>query len=99
VKILIAALALWALLGAAAAHARTTHASPFRPNCRIEHRVHSGWLTRSELRALRAEQRTIDRIRHRALADGVIVPAEARQLARARDRARRRIHRLTHDGL
>jgi hypothetical protein len=97
VKTLIAALMLSALLGAAAAHAGTVHARQFRQHCRIEHGVHGGGLTRSELRALRTEQRKIDRIRHRALADGVIVPAEARQLDRAQDRASRHIYRLTRN--
>lgn len=96
-KTLIAALALSTLLGAAGAQAGTIHTRQVRQHCRIEHGVQSGWLTRSEVRALRTEQRAIDRIRYRALADGVVVPAEARQLIRAQDRASRHIYRLTRN--
>lgn len=85
------------LILAGAAHAGMLQSRQYRQDCRIEHGVQHGWLTPREQRALQVERRQLDRIRYRGLADGVIVPAEARQLARAQARVERDIYRLTHN--
>lgn len=57
----------------------------------------SGELTRSEARALKAEQRHIRRVEKRAKADGVVTKGEKAKLSRKQNKANRHIRRQKHD--
>lgn len=57
----------------------------------------SGELTRSETRALKAEQRHIRRVERRAKADGEVTPDEKMRLNNMQNRANRHIRRQKND--
>ncbi len=82
--------------------ASTAHAGPVtnreaRQRARIHQGVASGQLTRGETTALRHEQRHIETMRERALADGHMGPAEGARLDQAQNHANRDIYRLKHN--
>ncbi len=68
-----------------------------RQRARIAQGVQSGQLTAGEAARLRAGQRRVHRIEHRAKADGVVTPRERARLERGQDRQSRAIHRLKHN--
>ncbi|MTI23826.1 hypothetical protein E1163_02570 [Fulvivirga kasyanovii] len=57
----------------------------------------SGELTRSEARALKAEQRHIRRVERRTKADGEVTPDERERLNNMQNRANRHIRRQKND--
>ncbi|MEL6256130.1 MAG: hypothetical protein AAFR87_29260 [Bacteroidota bacterium] len=64
---------------------------------RIKQGVRSGELTRKETKALRAQQRHINRTKKRAKADGVVTPAERKVISRKQNRASKSIRRQKND--
>ncbi len=64
---------------------------------RIREGVASGSLTKKEARHLRARQAEIRHDKRVAKMDGVVTPAERRQLQQEQRRASRAIHRQQHD--
>jgi hypothetical protein len=83
---------------AAPALAGTIGRREARQRARIHQGVHGGALTAGEAKVLRHEQRHIESLRQRALADGHIGRREGAALDRAQDRASRDIYRLKHNG-
>ena len=65
---------------------------------RIQQGARSGQLTRSEVRNLNHHQAHIDRVRARAMADGVMTTKEARKIDKMEDRQSRRIFNEKHNG-
>lgn len=70
-----------------------------RQHRRIHHGKHSGSLTKRELRRLQHEQVRISRLGRRYASDGYISRAERNRLAKAQDRASRRIHHFKHNAI
>ena len=64
---------------------------------RIKDGVDSGQLTKKEARHLRARQAKIRHDKRVARMDGVVTPAERKQLHKEQRRASRAIHRQKHD--
>lgn len=64
---------------------------------RIKEGVDSGQLTKKEARHLRARQAKIRHDKRVARMDGVVTPAERKQLHKEQRRASRAIHRQKHD--
>ncbi len=96
--LVVTAVALTVLLGATAAHAGPVRHRQARQHARIHQGVQGGALTPGEAKALRREQRGVERLRERALADGQIGPREGAALDNAQDQASRDIYRLKHNG-
>lgn len=69
----------------------------YRQGARIYQGVRDSSITRAERKALVKEQRHINRMRTRALADGKMTRHEARRIARAQDRHRRHVYRARHN--
>ncbi len=68
-----------------------------RQHHRIQEGVKSGELTRKEAAGLRAQQRKIRRMEHKAEADGTVTGGEKRRIERAQDRASKSIYKQKHD--
>jgi hypothetical protein len=65
---------------------------------RIRDGVKDGELTKKEAKGMRAEQRHIKKVEHRAKADGEVTAAERAKLDRKQDRASKHIAKQKHDG-
>ncbi|GJM28653.1 MAG: hypothetical protein DHS20C17_12880 [Cyclobacteriaceae bacterium] len=81
-------------------HASTAGTATVRQvnqQARIAHGVATGQLTRPERRALKAEQRHIQRVKRRAKADGVVTRGEKVHINRKQRRANRHIRRQKND--
>lgn len=64
---------------------------------RIRQGVRSGELTRNEARRLERQEREIRQDERAVKADGVVTPAERREINRSLNRTNRRIYRNKHD--
>ena len=64
---------------------------------RIRRGLHTGDLTRGEVRRLKSQQRRVDRMRDRFGADGYYSKGERRRLAKAQKRAGKRIYNARHN--
>lgn len=97
--LLIAMATATLLLSAGLAQAGTPVVDQRQANqdARIDQGVASGELTAREARRLRAEQRHIQRVEHRAKADGVVTAGERAHLQHEQNQADRRIRRNKHD--
>lgn len=93
----IGLIGLTTLLAASAANAGEVLRREGRQRARIRQGVASGELTPGETKALRHEQRRIERTREKALADGKIGPKEHAKLQREQKRASHDIYRLKHN--
>lgn len=100
-KIAIAAVILVSgtILEISAQDVRTPVASNRQINqsARIAHGSATGTLTRRESKALRKEQRHINRVKRRAKADGVVTGEEKHRINRKQRRANKHIRRQKHD--
>ncbi|OFV89252.1 MAG: hypothetical protein A3J75_08645 [Acidobacteria bacterium RBG_16_68_9] len=86
------------MLSATAAQAGPVPQRQKNQAARIHQGVEAGSLTRGEAKALRHEQRHINRFRRDALSDGHMDRKEMRILTNAQGKANRHIHRLKHNG-
>lgn len=68
-----------------------------RQGARINQGVKAGELTTHEARAMRREQRKINRMERRAQADGVITDQEKARLEHAQDKASKHISKAKHN--
>jgi hypothetical protein len=93
----IGIIGLTATLAASAADAGEVLRREGRQRARIRQGVAKGELTPGETKALRHEQRHIERTREQALADGKIGPQEHAKLEREQDRASLDIYQLKHN--
>ncbi len=73
------------------------NARQYEQHERINEGVRSGQLSREEAQTLRGEQRAINREERYYRADGVLTPAERRELQRELDEASQNIHEEKHD--
>jgi len=85
------------VLAATAAYAGLFTTRQVRQQARIHQGVEGGALTPGETKVLQHEQRGIERLRQRAVADGHIGPRERETLVDAQDDASRDIYRLKHN--
>jgi uncharacterized membrane protein YebE (DUF533 family) len=86
------------LLGLSAVSFAGINSRQHREQQRIRQGIHSGELTRPEVRRLEAEQARIRAYERYARRDGYISPRERARLDRGLDRAGRDIYRQKHDG-
>jgi hypothetical protein len=95
-------LAVAVLLLGSAAHAQTSplavRASEQNQRARIRQGVASGELTSREAARLRGREAGLTAERQAARADGVVTPAERRDLRQTAKRDSRAIYRQKHDG-
>ena len=98
-RILVALAVVTAFAGIASANTATPRVDHRRAvqHARIRQGVRSGQLTPRETVRLRAGQRHVRRMEHRAKSDGRVTPRERARLNRAQNRQSRRIHRLKHN--
>ena len=68
-----------------------------RDNARIRQGVRSGELTRPEQARLKGKERDVRRDERAARADGVVTPAEHREIRRDKKNLNRSIYRQKHD--
>ena len=95
--IIIALLAMSALsVSAQTATPRVTKRQ-VQQQARIKEGVKTGELTPRETRRLERQQAKIAVDKSKAKSDGVVTPAERKNLAREQNRASRRIYRQKHD--
>lgn len=88
-----------ALLWCSAAWADRSNNRDSRQTQRIRQGIHSGELTRPEVRSLKNEQRHIDRAYHRALADNHLNWQERQRLEKMQNHASRNIYRAKHNNV
>lgn len=84
-------------IGSTTAEARRDKAREHMQQGRITQGVKSGELTPEESHKLRAGQRHVDRMQHRANKDGVITDKEAAKIEHAQNVQSRRIYQEKHD--
>ncbi|MEM6264529.1 MAG: hypothetical protein AAGI38_18595 [Bacteroidota bacterium] len=70
-----------------------------RQQARIQQGVRTGELNRRETRQLQRQQANIRRTKRRAKADGVVTPAERRDIKSKQRRANRTIRRKKNNGV
>ena len=83
--------------GSAAWAADRFNTRDHRQTRRIRQGIHSGQITRPEVRRLKREQWHIDRAYGRAIGDGYLNRHECRRLDKMQDRASRHIYRAKHN--
>lgn len=105
-RITMMSLATAMLIVVAGSSLAATDASPRTPRivhrqiqqrARVQQGVKSGQLTKPEARNLRHDQRHIQRMKHRAKADGKVTPAERTRITAAQNHESRKIYRKKHN--
>lgn len=66
---------------------------------RIFKGVNNGQLTKGEFKALEKGEQKINKIEHKAFADGVVTPKEGMKLEKSLDKESRMIYRFKHNGI
>lgn len=88
-----------ALMWCSAAWAERSNIKDYRQTQRIRQGIRSGEITRPEVRRLKKEQGRIDRVYHRASADGHLNWRERQRLDKLQDLAGRHIYRAKHNSV
>ncbi len=97
ILIFVVALMGWTLQSQAQTTARRVTKTQVKQKARIKHGQVSGQLTPYETAGLKAQQRHINRKKHRAKADGVVTRKERRGLKKQQKMANRSIYWQKHD--
>ena len=97
ILIFVVGLLGWTLHSQAQTTTRRVTKTQVKQKARIKQGQVSGQLTRYETAGLKAQQRHINRSKHRAKADGVVTRKERAGLKKQQKKANRSIFRQKHD--